>query len=574
MDTKNFQIIAIIFIACTYFACVDGLKSNKQTVNTTDERPMATLLESTLENVNDSVYLAFRGNKLSTSKMIKEFYLLNKNYPVWTSGMMPNKDAQELMHLFSRAAYFGLDTSFYQYNEIKSLCSDLEAQKESNLNKKAIEFELIMTHNCFKLMSNLHSGITWGDTSIYGNEPVKYPSNYPKKLSRFINNGKLSQGILDLQPKSYEYKRLVKGLEQFLDRIVVSNDSFQMPNPDTDSAFAYQQARKILINENYLHTIKQLPEQVRFSMQGIYLRSNKKRFSIASIEDSLFMNALKEFQKEHGLKPDGKIGFYTTKALIKNNCERFEQIAVNIERLKWEKNRPAKYVYVNVPAYKLRVINEHSVVKTFNVVVGTPATPTPLMNSNILYFITNPQWNVPYSISSKELLPKIKKDSSYLARHNYKIYDKDRKPVEQVNWSEIDKGNFNYSLQQASGTGNALGKIKFFIPNPNSILIHDTNDKSKFKNDIKAYSHGCMRVQNPNELAKLLLTFEPDNMADSVDVLLSRGISKKIDFKEPVPVYVRYITCEADSKGKIIFYHDIYGKDSKLKDQLFAKRDI
>jgi L,D-transpeptidase YcbB len=580
MKAKSILVSAIILIIVGV-SCFDhnNLRQGKQSATVIDESQMTSMLVNTLINVNDSVNLAFRGKELSTGKLIKKFYGLNKNLPVWTSGMEPNHFARELMRLFTRAQYYGLDTSFYQYTELMQLYSSLSDHKGSDLDKKALEYELLMTHNCFKLMSNLHSGLLYADTSIYGFNLAKYPLNFSEKLWQFINDDKLSEGILDLQPKSYEYKRLQKGLEQFINHNKLSPDSFDIPDPAKDSALAYQKAKEILIAYNFLNPDLYVERQVQ-DLMGYYRQNgpnnelNRTSFSICADEDTLFFNALKEFQMEHGLSPDGKIGYNTKKALMMNNKERFEQIAINLERLRWEKNRPANYVYVNIPAYKLRVLESYNIVKTFNVVVGALATKTPLLNSKIEFFTTNPEWNVPYSILSKELLPKIKKDSTYLARHNMRIYDKNLDQVGQVDWSGIDIKNFDYSLKQASGSDNAMGKIKFYFKNPFNVFIHDTPEKSKFNKDIRAYSHGCMRLQNPNEFAIALLKVEQSNKADSVNIWIASGVRKVVNLPEPVPLYVRYVTCEADSKGKITFYQDIYGKDKILKEQFFAKNDF
>jgi murein L,D-transpeptidase YcbB/YkuD len=577
MKLKFFQILSIAFVVSLIVTCADHVKTSKTAPVETNESPMATILENTLNNVNDSVQLAFGGEELFTTSLIKQFYKLNKNFPVWTSSMEPNKNAHELMDLFAKAQYFGLDTNFYQFTELKGLYNELENKNGQDLNKTAVDYELLMTHNCFKLMSNLHSGLLYADTSIYGANMTKYPSNFSQKLYNFISANNLTAGITNLQPKSYEYKRLIKGLEIFLNQTALSSETIQMVDPSIDSSMAYQNARKILIANNYLESSKLSHEKkfsVFVSIDDFNTNTSAEGFSYSSYEDSLFQNALKKFQKVHGLSPDGKIGYNTVKALQLNNRDRFEQIAINLERLRWEKSRPSRYVYVNLPAYKLRVIDNYSIVKTYNVVVGAQATETPLLNSKIEYIITNPEWNVPYSISSNELLPKIKKDSTYLARHNYRIYDKDRNPIKEINWATVEKSNFKYSIQQGAGSGNALGKIKFIFPNPYNVYIHDTQDKSKFSKDIRAYSHGCMRIQDPHEFAKTLLKLEPNNMADSVDTWLSRGNQKRISLPEPIPVFVRYVSCEADSDGKITFYHDIYGRDNKLKQKLFGKRNI
>ncbi|NJO90698.1 MAG: L,D-transpeptidase family protein [Chloroflexia bacterium] len=173
------------------------------------------------------------------------------------------------------------------------------------------------------------------------------------------------------------------------------------------------------------------------------------------------------------------------------------------------KNRPVRYVYVNLPAYKLRVFNKHMVKKVYDVVVGTPWTKTPLLNSEIEYFTTNPKWYVPLSISKNEILPRIKKDPNYLARHGYKVYDTESNPVSNVDWSKVTVNNFNLRFQQKPGNGNAMGRIKFYFDSgENNILIHDTNDKSKFSKDIRAYSHGCIRISNPVNFGASLVSLE------------------------------------------------------------------
>lgn len=574
--------VAALFLALSVsFSCFDHNKYTTagQTKSIADDSPFAILLKSTLKNSNDSIHLAFRGKELYTSPLIKEFYFLNQNHPVWTSNMEPNNFAVELLNLLAHAQYYGLDTSFYQFSELKEIFYSLKDKKDPELNKKAVEFELLMTHNSFKLMSHLHAGLLDADTSVYGTRLIKYPTNFPDKLAQFITNNKLSEGVLNLQPKSYEYKRLQMGLEYFLANYSLSEDSFIMPDPAVDSISAYQKAREILISYNYLKT--DIPEQeipaIAFSQSkkiGPSDEQNMEQFSICAMKDYEFFNALKKFQIDHGLSPDGKIGANTIKALLINNRERFEQIAVNLERLRWEKSRPSKYVYVNVPAYKLRVIDSFNIVKTFNVVVGAPWSQTPELNSEIEYFTTNPEWYVPYSISTKEILPKVKQDSTYLARHNYKIFDKDRAPVKQIDWSSVETRNFNYFFQQSAGPNNAMGKIKFYFENPYIVYIHDTNDKSKFNKDIRAYSHGCMRLQNPSEFAIALLKTENNGIADSVDYWLSANIRKVVNFNEHIPLFVRYVSCEADSKGHITFYQDIYGKDKKLREELFAKNDF
>ncbi|MBN1251483.1 MAG: L,D-transpeptidase family protein [Bacteroidales bacterium] len=571
-------IISILFVSCFER---NNYKVTRQYENLSQENyALIQNLESTLKNINDSVKFAYRGNELSTSKQIKELYVLNQFLPIWTDNMKPNHFARELIRLFAKSSFYGLDTSFYNFSELKTLYYSLEDKNDKNSLDKAIEFEILLTHNCYKIMSHLYSGVIKPDTLIYGRKIINFPKDFPQKLSSLINTDYLTEGILDLQPKSIEYIALQKGLEKFLRNTLLYNDSLYLPDPNVDSTLAYDITKEILTKNKYYQPQKYVDAYVNCRVNEItnYLSDTigyKISFDVEYNSDTLFVSALKEFQKDNGLNGDGLIGLNTRKALIMTNMDRFEQIAINLERLRWEQKRPSKYVYVNIPSYKLSLIEKNKIKKTYKVVVGAISTPTPELNSQIEYLITNPTWNVPASISKNELLPKIKSDPEYLKKHNYKILDENRLPINNdINWTEVNNDNFNYFIRQSSGSDNALGNLKFIFPNPYHVYIHDTQSKSKFYNDIRAYSHGCMRIEKPISFANDLLKSEQKEVTDTFNIVMEKGIRKIINLSKPVPVYVRYITCEADENSNIIFYKDIYKKDETLKKQLFSKSSI
>ncbi len=576
---KTTTISLLIILSVFTSSCFDRQTyiTQEQNQTTQSEITMTSQLEATFVNVNDTINLAFRGKELITSNLIKQFYTINQHLPIWTNNMKPNRYSREMMKLFAKSAFYGLDTSFYQFASLSNLYNQLKSNNLKDRDKKALEYEILMTHNCFKIMSHLRTGVIQPDSSVNGVKRNPYPKSFSKKLALFINDDQLTEGILNLQPNSYEYRFLQAGLEKFIKNISLNKDSLNIPNPKTDSTKAYEATKKVLIANNYYPSDDEQTQQyindVINSVTIVFSDSKMNSINISPKldKDTAFFNGLKRFQKANGLHPDGVIGNNTHNALHINNMERFKQIAVNLERLRWQKKRPEKYVYVNIPSYKLRVLENGWIKKTYRVVVGAVYTETPELNGEMQYFITNPSWNVPYSISSKEILPKIIADSNYLARNNYRILDKNRMPVtEKIDWSKVNRENFNYSIQQGSGRGNALGTIKFIFPNPYNVYIHDTQSKSKFKQEIRAYSHGCMRLENPFELAKYIVESEKNISTDSLTLIMNRGERKQINLNKPIPVFVRYITCEANKKGDIIFYKDIYGKDEKLKEQLFA----
>jgi len=577
------SIILIISLLVIFTSCFDRQSyiTHEKTGASQFENTMALQLETTLESVNDTINLSFRGHELYTAKLIKQFYIVNQYIPAWTNNMEPNRYAREMMRLFARSAFYGLDTAFYQFSSLSELYGQLNDANIKDKDNKVLEYEILMTHNCFKIMSHLRSGVIQPDSSVNGFKLNPYPKSFSKKLASFINNDLLTEGILALQPDSYEYRFLQAGLERFVKNMVLNQDSLYMPDTETDSSKAYETAKELLITNNFFIT----PEKNAKPYTDYMIKSITNSFSdtigftisYSPIldKDTAFINALKRFQKSNGLHPDGVIGTNTSNALTINNMERFRQIAINLERLKWQKRRPKKYVYVNIPSYKLRVLENGWIKKTFRVVVGAVYSKTPELNGQMEYFITNPAWHVPHSISSRELLPKIASDSTYLQRHNYTVLDKNRQPVQgKIDWSGVNRENFNYFIRQGGGRGNALGSIKFIFPNPYNVYIHDTPSKSKFKSEIRAFSHGCMRLENPVDLAHYLIESENEISSDSLTVLMNKRSRKQINLSEPVPVFVRYVTCEANKKGNITFYKDIYGKDEKLKDELFASREI
>jgi len=571
-------IVSVFTSACSEKA---GYQSVMQSSNLPNENTnLIKKLKTSLSSINDTVKFAYRGNELSTSKLIKKFYVQNQYLPIWTNSMKPNRYSRELIRLFAKSSFYGLDTSFYQFTELKNMYYSLEKNENKDNLDKALEFELLLTHNCFKIMTHMYSGVIKSDKNIYRENSAYYPKSFPHKLSYFINTDFLTEGILDLQPKSIEYIALQKGLEKYLRNTMLYNDSLFVPNPKTDSVLAYNKTKEILTKNKYYNSDEYIDAYIDYQVNEFtnYIADTigyKVCFNPKMNKDTLFISALKEFQKDNGLHPDGVIGTNTRNALTISSMERYKQIAINLERLRWENKRPSKYVYVNIPSYQLKLIEKNKIKKMYVVVVGATDTPTPLLNSEIEYMITNPTWNVPSSITNNELLPKIKKDPNYLKKHNYNLLSNGKKVDNKtIDWTNVNKDNFKFRIQQESGSNNALGNLKFIFPNDYSVYIHDTQSKSKFYNEIRAFSHGCMRIQKPISFANDLLKNERRGVKDTFKIVMKNKIRKTIFLSKPVPVYIRYVTCETDNNANVIFYKDIYKKDDALKQEFYAQRSI
>jgi murein L,D-transpeptidase YcbB/YkuD len=254
---------------------------------------------------------------------------------------------------------------------------------------------------------------------------------------------------------------------------------------------------------------------------------------------------------------------------------QYEQVALNLERWRWDDIPPeAEYILINLPAYELEVIARDSVQRRHRVVVGKPETPTPTLSSRLSYFTLAPDWHVPQSIATKEILPRLKKDPGYLYRNNYRLTDaqgRGRNPW-HINWANVTEENFNFTVRQSACCDNALGNIVFRFANPYSVYLHDTPARALFKSAGRALSHGCIRLQNPMLLAAYLLRREGRPVQlPTEDECAEMPRPRDVRLNRPLPLYVRYATCTAEN-GQLRFLADVYHRDEALRQALFGLR--
>ena len=245
---------------------------------------------------------------------------------------------------------------------------------------------------------------------------------------------------------------------------------------------------------------------------------------------------------------------------------------MNLERWRWELLADSAYVLINVPAYELLVVDHDSVVRRHRVVVGAPRTTTPTLSSRLTHFTLAPDWHVPRSIATKEMLPRLKKDAGYLARYNYALYDGRGRLVNpaSVRWATVTAQNFPYTIRQSAGCDNSLGNIVFRFANPYSVYVHDTPLRHYFTQPYRALSHGCVRLENPLLLAAYLLRREGNTARLPSDEECARQPRPhELRLRRPIALYIRYATCTAEN-GRLRFLPDIYGRDAVIRRGLFG----
>jgi murein L,D-transpeptidase YcbB/YkuD len=294
--------------------------------------------------------------------------------------------------------------------------------------------------------------------------------------------------------------------------------------------------------------------------------------------DEALTEALRGFQSESGLTPDGILGPRTLLTLNgPDPRELIDAIIANMERWRWEPRDFGEFhVAVNVPEFILRVRKGDEVVHQTRVVVGTPKNATPIFSHEMSHLVVNPFWNVPTSIVSKEMMPEIQADPyGYFSKRGYQVLAQAGGKMRVIDpglidWRYVDPRAVR--IRQVPGDQNALGRIKFMFPNQHAVYLHDTPSKRLFEKDFRAFSHGCVRVDNPLDFAEAILPVAAPKWNSARLSKLYGGAERWVNLDKNIPVHLLYFTVSIDSEGKMTYFEDIYSIDQRFT-KLVAKED-
>jgi L,D-transpeptidase YcbB len=466
-------------------------------------------------------------------------YQLNDQQPLWIQGDSLNEDGKWLIAFLGRPYFRTWLNEHYDFSVIDSCTS---------LWKK----ELILTDCWIWVQSDWENGLL--DEDFLLKEKSTEPDQ--AQLKRFLDNWQdkstnQEERLIRLSDKHSFGRQLQKGLLKWTDTAMYSDELIRVYSMKIDSALTYSKAREILKLTGYL--------------------SND-----STIQDSVFFQAIRSFQSHSGLESDGKIGHYTAVALSETNLQRFWRAQLTLEKWRRKEKFPSKFIYVNIPSYTLRFFDSDSLIRTHRIIVGTKENKTPRFSAKMRTVVTYPYWNVPHSIATEELLPSIKRNPGYVHAKGYKLF-KGTQEIDpwSVNWSKLSKNNFPYRLRQEGGTSNALGLIKLLFPNPNNVYIHDTPTKPLFARDIRAFSHGCIRCQNPLELGLEILLRDGNKLVKSrsdLDSLIALEREIHLRIRDPFEVYIEYFSVEADENGTLTFFVDVYEHDKLIISRIEERR--
>ncbi len=380
------------------------------------------------------------------------------------------------------------------------------------------------------------------------------PDKPQELFKQAISTNNLVAFFNTLGPQHFMYKHLKKGLKRY--RLIAENGGWPTI-PDGESLKKGMTGDRVTVMSERL--------MITGDLDASFIDKEIQLF------DELLENAVKQFQFRHNLTQDGIAGKNTIAQMNRPVDMRIDQIRVNLERARWVMHElEPDFLLVNIAGFNLRRITNAQVTYSSPVIVGKTYHQSPVFKGRIQYIVINPTWTVPYSIASKETLPKLKKDPKYLANRNMIIMDRNGKKLDPstIDFSKYTSSNFPYTLRQEPGPNNALGEVKFMFPNSYSVYVHDTPNHSLFNREERAFSHGCIRLQKKWELLMSLMN-DPEvwNM-DKINEILATGKTTTVNLPKPIDILILYLTAGTDRKDGILFNEDIYKRDPAVLTKL------
>ncbi len=474
------------------------------------------------------------------------FYQDHGYTAVWLQDGSLTQNAQELREALRSAGTHGLSPADYAVSYI----DDLEgALNQAGALEQAGELELLLTKAYLRFAKHLTSGRVNPRKVDRENDLSPAYRSPEQLLAPLASDASMDQILADLAPQDPAYKGLQRQLALHLSR--QPEEQIQIPSG---------KSLKPGMTSSRVELVRK-----RLGQEKYYVYDGLEQ----TVYTGDIIEAVKEFQRRNGLADDGVVGKATLAALNTGPQQHVELIRNNLERLRWY-NKPLgrKYVDVNIAAQTASIVQDGLTIYQTRAVVGKPKFSTPIFSDQISYAEVNPYWNVPRSIAVNEHLPTLQQDPLSLARKGIRVF-RGKKEIDprSVAWNQLQPKKFNYFFRQDPGRGNALGKVKYMFPNKHSIYLHDTPSKSLFNRDVRAFSHGCIRLKDPFTFGEVLFTGEPAAQTRLYSTWRQQK-NKVIRLQNKIPVYLRYITAWEDDNGQLQVRKDIYGKDKKLNKAL------
>lgn len=518
--------------------------------------PISQAIRSTIESMHDAGIKAPTVGSLNLAQAVAQFYEARDFAPAWDNEERVEQLFTELEHLRSD----GLEPEDYHLSQLRAQFAKLPTVHadspitETGAAQQRADFDLLASNAYLRSLAHLFRGKVkpstespqwnFGLNDIASNEALKI-------VNDGIANNDIAAVYQRARPQHPLYARGRIGLARL-------------------RAMAAQGGWPQISNTVTLKPGDRDPQVVLLRKRFFPITANT-----TDPEDDLYdetlAEAVKKFQREQYLDDDGAIGPGTRAALNVSIQQRIDQIRVNLERARWLLHElQGDFVLVDVAGYKVYFFKDGKEAWKSNVQVGKPYRSTPIFKSKITYITFNPTWTVPPTIWRKDVLPKIRKDSNYLARNSMRVLDRSGRELNPKNIDWNNPGNV-VIRQDAGGDDAALGQVVIRFPNDYAVYLHDTPHRELFSNEQRAFSSGCIRVERPLELVELLMNDPEKWNRAAIDQVIAAGKTRNVDLAKTVPVLLAYWTVDLFEDGDIGFKPDIYDRDPSVLKALNAK---
>ena len=499
---------------------------------------------------------AERGSELETAFLVEldAFYATRDYKPIWTGVDGVNDRGHELLAVIGGAGTDGLDPQAYRHQELVAL---FNADSPGDLAR----VEILLSEALAWMTQHLAKGRV--DPALVERFNSLYPDGIDPQavLLASVSATDLGRFVTSYAPDQEEYRRLKQALADY--RQFAADGTTWPVLPDGDALKPDMRDARVPLLRESLIGHGDLPADAPIAADPLLF-------------DVTLQDAVKHFQIRHGLIDDGVVGKGTLEELNIQITDRIEQIVLNLERRRWmADDRGSSYIFINLSDFQLKVVRDGRTVFTSAIIVGTEYNQTPVFSDELEYLEFNPFWNVPPRIARNELLPKIKEDPGYLIANNFELlsgWSGEASVVDPsaIDWAAMSAGDFTYKLRQRPGEGNALGRVKFMFPNQFDVYLHDTPARGLFAREVRAFSHGCMRVGDPLGLVEVVLAGEPGWDRARIDTIVASGERTIVPLAQHLPVHIAYITAFVNKDGSVHFRRDVYGRDLSLAQALFG----
>ena len=545
------RVIAPLIIM--FFLCTNGISAESSDTPLQDNG-LSSLIKERITEWRDPSTSIVRGERIYAAVLVESFYKGRNYRRAWSqNGQLVQVEA--LISAVEATYGDGLSPQYYHLAPIISLV-DKVGQESAPDSVQLSDLDILLTDAFLTLGCHLSAGCV---------NPVTIETEWFAKslkvdvssvLEQALNKKQIREALMELRPQKDIYTRLRLALARY--RELSAKAEWPLVSSGSRLKKGSRSDRVVELRKR-LAASGDLPAD---EAMGGDLFDEKVKQSVII------------FQKRHGLKIDGVVGRDTLDALNVPLKQRIRQMELNMERLRWILgNIEERFIVVNIANFRLDVIEHDKSILSMKVVVGKPYRRTPIFTAKMTYLVINPVWNIPDSIARKEILKKIKKDPHYLAKQNIKVFSGWRaqeQPIdaERIDWSRVTAKALPYRLRQEPGPLNALGTLKFMFPNKYDVYLHDTPAKNLFSDNVRAFSHGCTRIEKPLELAEYLLRDDPRWSQKELLAALEKGTEQIVQIPRPLNVHFLYLTAWVDESGLVQFRNDIYGRDKSLDEAL------